>query len=86
MHNLYGLSETQATNAALRQLHPDKRPFILSRSTFAGSGRSTAHWLGDNRSTWRQLWLSLQGVLQFQLYGIPIVGADVRRQRLRRSR
>jgi len=76
-HNLYGLSETHATNVALRELQPGKRPFILSRSTFAGSGRSAAHWLGDNESTWRQMWLSMQGVLQFQLYGIPMVGADV---------
>ena len=76
-HNIYGLSETHATNVALRDLRPGKRPFILSRSTFAGSGRTAAHWLGDNMSTWRQMWLSMQGVLQFQLYGIPMVGADV---------
>lgn len=64
LHNLYGYTETHATNVALRELQPDKRPFILSRSTFPGSGQSAAHWLGDNRSTWRQMWLSLQGVLQ----------------------
>jgi alpha-glucosidase (family GH31 glycosyl hydrolase) len=32
--------------------------------------------LGDNWSTWSYLYHSIQGVLQFQLFQIPMVGAD----------
>ena len=44
-HNLYGLSEAVATNNALQNLKK-KRSFVLSRSTFPGSGAHTGHWTG----------------------------------------
>ena len=77
LHNTYGLHESQLTNAALRSLKPGKRPFILTRSTWVGSGRTVNHWLGDNDATWEQMWLSLQGILQFQLYGVMLVGGAI---------
>ena len=32
--------------------------------------------LGDNESKWHYMYLNIQGVLQFQIYQIPMVGAD----------
>ncbi|QQP39307.1 Sucraseisomaltase_ intestinallike [Caligus rogercresseyi] len=49
LHSLYGLSEARATIRALR-LATKTRGFVLSRSTYLGSGRYTAKWLGDNKS------------------------------------
>ncbi|TFY77203.1 hypothetical protein EWM64_g6809 [Hericium alpestre] len=76
IHNAYGYMEERATNLGLRQVHPGQRPFIISRSTFPGSGKWTGHWLGDNFSKWQYLQLNIQGILQFQLFQIPMVGAD----------
>ena len=44
-HNLYGISEAIATSNALESLK-GKRSFVISRSTFPGSGSYTGHWTG----------------------------------------
>ncbi|CAI4219322.1 unnamed protein product [Parascedosporium putredinis] len=44
VHNLFGHQILNATYTALRTIQPDKRPFIIGRSTFAGSGKWTGHW------------------------------------------
>lgn len=76
-HNTYGFAESMRTALALRKLLPKQRPFILSRSTFPGSGRFAAHWLGDNYSDFDNMRLSIAGIMDFQLFGIPMVGADI---------
>lgn len=38
-----------------------KRPFVISRSTFPSQGRYSGHWLGDNRSQWKDMYYSIPG-------------------------
>lgn len=59
---------------SLRQLFPDERPFVLTRSTFAGTSQYAIHWLGDNQSQWRQVPWSIISMLEYSLFGFSMVG------------
>ncbi len=76
VHNLYGWSETLATLPAIRALE-NKRSIIISRSTFPTSGSYAGHWLGDNTAAWSHLKYNIIGMLEFNLFGIPYIGADI---------
>ncbi|OSX68164.1 glycoside hydrolase family 31 protein [Postia placenta MAD-698-R-SB12] len=75
VHNMFGLMEEKTTHIAVKEIL-GIRPFLISRSTFPSSGKWSGHWLGDNWSLWTYLHYNIQGVLQFQLFQIPMVGAD----------
>jgi maltase-glucoamylase len=79
-HSLFGLSECKKTREFLLDEkvspRPDNRTFILSRSSFPGSGKHAQHWLGDNHRTWDAMRYSISGVMNFNMFGIPMVGPD----------
>ncbi|KAJ7311650.1 glycosyl hydrolases family 31-domain-containing protein [Mycena albidolilacea] len=71
-----GYAELDGHNLwALKAVLPGQRPFIISRSAFASSRRMVG-WLGDNYSKWEYMYLSIQGILQHQMFQIPFVGTD----------
>ncbi|VDO39895.1 unnamed protein product [Haemonchus placei] len=74
--NLYGWSEAKATQQA-QHTAMGKRGVVISRSTFPSAGRYAGHWLGDNTATWEDLRSSIIGALEFNMFGIPYVGADI---------
>ena len=65
VHSLYGHSHSIVTYNTLRDMFPQKRPFALTRSNFAGTGKYATHWLGDNQSLWEHLGWSIIGMLLF---------------------
>ncbi|KAF9067849.1 glycosyl hydrolases family 31-domain-containing protein [Rhodocollybia butyracea] len=78
VHNMWGMMEEKTTHLALQELQPGKRPVMISRSTFPSSGKWTGHWVCDRLIflVWEYLYYNIQGILQFQIFQIPFVGAD----------
>ena len=54
-----------------------KRPFILSRGNTIGHGKFGFHWLGDNVSNFDYLRYSISGIFNYNIFGIPFIGADI---------
>lgn len=77
VHSLYGHTNAIATYKALTNSRKGMRPFSLTRSNFVGTGRYAIHWTGDNDSTWKHLKMSIIGILEFNFFGIPMVGSDI---------
>jgi alpha-glucosidase len=77
VHNVYGMLNSRATYEGLLRLRPDQRPFILTRSTFAGGQRYAALWTGDNVSEWTHLQQSIPMLLGLSLSGFNFIGADI---------
>lgn len=76
-HNVYGLTMARAGYEGLRRLRPDERPFLFSRSGWAGMQRYGGTWSGDVSTGWPGLRASLALVLGLGLCGVPYSGPDV---------
>ncbi|MCD9594397.1 glycoside hydrolase family 31 protein [Streptomyces sp. 8ZJF_21] len=76
-HNVYGLAMARAGYEALRELRPDERPFLFSRSGWAGLQRYGGSWSGDVATGWAGLRASLSLVIGLGLSGVPYSGPDI---------
>ncbi|HSP77530.1 MAG TPA: TIM-barrel domain-containing protein [Myxococcaceae bacterium] len=77
VHNVYALGMARGAYEGLRELAPERRPFLLTRAGFAGIQRYAAVWTGDNSSYWAHLELSIAMLLGLGLSGVSFAGADV---------
>ncbi|MFI2764113.1 glycoside hydrolase family 31 protein [Streptomyces echinatus] len=76
-HNVYALCMARAACEGLRELVPGERPFVFSRSGWAGLQRYGGTWSGDVATGWPGLRASLSLVLGLGLCGVPYSGPDV---------
>lgn len=76
-HNVYGLAMARAGYHGLLALRPGQRPFLFSRSGWAGMQRYGGTWSGDVATGWAGLRASLALVLGLGLCGVPYSGPDV---------
>lgn len=76
-HNVYGLLMAWACHEGLGDLRPRSRPFLISRSGWAGMQRYGGTWSGDVATGWPGLRASLSLVLGLGLCGVPYCGPDV---------
>jgi alpha-glucosidase len=75
--NLYGMLMARSSYESALKYGNGKRPFVLTRSGFAGVQRYSAMWSGDNQANDAHL---LMGVLlnaQLGLSGMAFVGPDL---------
>uniref|UniRef100_A0A8C9TBY6 Maltase n=1 Tax=Scleropages formosus TaxID=113540 RepID=A0A8C9TBY6_SCLFO len=77
VHSLYGYSMVLATEVALKKVFGNNRSLMLTRSSFPGVGKYSGHWLGDNAATWNDIKWAIPGMLEFSLFGVPYIGADI---------
>lgn len=76
-HNVYALCMARAAYEGLLELVPDERPFVLSRSGWAGLQRYGGTWSAEVAPGWPGLRASLSLVLGLGLCGVPYSGTDV---------
>ena len=77
MHNVYGMLNSRATYDGLLKLSPGRRPFVLTRASYAGGQRYAATWTGDNTSSWEQLHMSIAMLASLALSGFAYAGDDI---------
>eukprot|EP00532_Pseudo-nitzschia_australis_P006927 CAMPEP_0168165410 /NCGR_PEP_ID=MMETSP0139_2-20121125/1474_1 /TAXON_ID=44445 /ORGANISM="Pseudo-nitzschia australis, Strain 10249 10 AB" /LENGTH=1079 /DNA_ID=CAMNT_0008082529 /DNA_START=8 /DNA_END=3244 /DNA_ORIENTATION=+ len=78
-HNIYGMLFQRSTMEGLirRNKEENIRPFVLSRSFFAGSQKYGSIWTGDNAAEWSHLEIASPMLLSLNVGALSFVGADV---------
>lgn len=83
-HSLFGHMQAMTTFNALSTANDSRlesfanmTQFILSRSTFSGSGMYASHYTGDIMRNWEDMKWSIAALMNFNMFGIPHTGADV---------
>lgn len=76
--NTYALMNAEAIYAGQREVAPNNRVFLLTRSGFAGLQRySTATWSGDIGTRWEDMKAQISAGLNFAVSGIPYWTMDI---------
>lgn len=75
-HNVYGQCMAKATRLGMETFAPTRRPFVLSRSGFAGLQRYAATWTGDNYADWSNLKMANHMIQRLATSGISFCGSD----------
>ena len=76
-HNIYGLQMCRASYDGLRGTRPDDRPFLFSRSGWAGMQRYGGHWSGDIEASWPSLAATLHQAFGYGVSGVGYYGSDI---------
>ncbi len=75
--NVFGMQMARSTQAGARKQAPEKRPFVLTRSGFAGIQRFAAAWTGDNVASEEHMLAGIRLVNSLGMSGVSFAGYDV---------
>jgi alpha-glucosidase len=75
-HNVYGMQMARSSYEGARENNTE-RPFILTRSGYAGLQRYAAIWTGDNRSEDNHMLLGVRLLSSLGISGMPFTAMDV---------
>jgi len=75
--NVYGMQMSRSTYEGTRSLMNGKRPFTLTRASYAGAQRYTAIWTGDNVASDAHMMLGCRLVNSLGITGMAFAGVDV---------
>lgn len=75
-HNVYALEMVRASYEGMKAA-TGKRPFMLTRSGFAGLQRYSAIWTGDNRAEEEHMLLGVRLLNSLGLSGVAFTGMDI---------
>jgi alpha-D-xyloside xylohydrolase len=76
--NTYSLMNARGVYEGQRKTNPDKRVFILTRSTYAGQQRyATASWSGDTATRWYDLKAQISAGVNLCMSGLPYWTMDI---------
>jgi len=76
-HNYFGMLMARSSYESFQKFGGNKRPFVLSRSGFAGIQRYAAVWSGDNQARDEHILLGALLNNQMGLAGVPFTGPDL---------
>jgi alpha-glucosidase len=68
---------SKSTAAGLKKYLMPNRPFVITRSCYAGAQRWASVWTGDNVSEWEHVWLASVQCQRLSVSGISFAGSDI---------
>lgn len=75
--NVYGFQMARSSYEGAKKFMNGKRPFVLTRSGYAGLQRYTAIWTGDNQSYDDHMLLGVRLLSSLGLSGVSYAGMDI---------
>jgi alpha-glucosidase len=75
--NVFGMMMAKSTYEGTKSLMKNRRPFNLTRSSYAGIQRYSAVWTGDNVAYDEHMMLGVRMVSSMGLAGVAFAGYDV---------
>lgn len=75
--NLYGYLMARSTYEGAKKSMNGDRPFVLTRSGYAGLQRYTSIWTGDNQATEDHMLLGVRLINSLGLSGVSFAGMDI---------
>lgn len=76
-HNVYGMQMARATYDGVKNFSFPNRPFVITRSGYAGMQRFSSVWTGDNVASWEHLKIANMQCQRLSISGVSFTGSDI---------